>query len=208
MGDSNIQNNNLSSKGEQKNKALVAIIIVSCIIVLVLGGYIIYDKVLKNDKKKGELPIVSPTNTPTNNQLPEWVSYLLNQDIISVSETHITDWADENNYTCVENDFTKAQLESILEKMTASQLKKYYTQEITDKISNLCSNHGIIVKYGNNNELYIFQYKKIIVNSKFDSELMNLIEKDVDIREEEKDSNLSVVYEYNWDDDFINTIIE
>ena len=112
-------------KKEKNNSGLIALVIVLFLLVLGLGGYILYDKVLSNKE--------TPTNDVINNvpsdnnvieeKLPEWVEYLLKQDIKSIS---YQSGRTNDNFECESpKSMTKEQLKKVIEEITNSRKQEY-----------------------------------------------------------------------------------
>ena len=100
-------------KEKKKSKCLIFLIVILSLLVLGLSGYILYDKVLSNK----EIPTNEViNNVPSDNnvieeKLPEWVEYLLKQDIKSIS---YQSGRTNDNFECESpKNMTKKQLLSV-----------------------------------------------------------------------------------------------
>ena len=204
-----VNTGNINQQVQSNNNSKIIITIMALIIVG-LVGYIVYAKFIQKsdnpEPKTTDTPTVTPTpNNTQESTLPEWATYILNQNITSIKYGY-ADYYDSVNadFKCVEKDVTKEQLKLIFEKMTASKLKKYDAGGAGSD----CNNEGLTIEYGNNKKLHIFQNKSITIDSNLDSELMNLVEKDVDIREEVTSSDPWLVFEYDWDASYVISLLK
>lgn len=203
---------NASSIGKQvqSNNNSKIIITIMALIIFGLVGYIVYTKLIQKNENPEPKPTDTSTVTPVPNNtqestLPEWATYILNQKVTSIKYGY-ADYYDSvsADFKCAEKDVTKEQLKLIFEKMTESKLKKHDAGGAGSD----CNNEGLTIEYGNNKKLHIFQNRWITIDSNLDSELMNLIEKDVDIREEVISSDPWLVYEYEWDASYVVSLLK
>ena len=188
-------------KEKKKSKCLIFLIVILSLLVLGLSGYILYDKVLSNK----EIPTNEViNNVPSDNnvieeKLPEWVEYLLKQDIKSIS---YQSGRTNDNFECESpKSMTKEQLKKVLEKMTAAKLKKYDMGGAGGQCW-----QGITVKYGSNS-LNIFMGKYLSVDE-LDSNILELLEKEDYINEKSTMPTPWWVFEYNWDTSYIDSLFE
>ena len=188
---------------EKKSNGNIVIISILLLLVFALFGYIVYDKVFSKESNNKSNGSATPTLTPEATRLPEWVTYLLSQNITSIKYGY-AEYDNDANFVCKEKDVTKEDLERILDKMTAFDLKKHDAGGAGSD----CNNEGFTIKYGNNKTLYIFRGRWITIDDRLDSELKALIEKDVDIDEPVTNSDPWLVYDYyQFDTSYINMIL-
>lgn len=195
-------------ENQKNNNGLIALVIVLFLLVLGLGGYIVYDKVLSNN----ETPVNETTNNvPSNDdiveeQLPEWVEYLLNQNITDITyqkgQLEYDETTGKNSCT-PEKKMTKEQLKDILIKMTEADLKKY---EDSGGRGGPCW-IGIVVKY-NNTKFEIYRNDAIFIEDN-EEYIMSLFEKEkyTLVTSENKNNDTKGYYHYNWDYSYIDTLL-
>ena len=104
---------------EKENKSLKILLIIFIIISLALGGFILYDKVLKKEESIPPKPVKNNSNTNEinndENTLPEWVEYLLNQNITGMGYGTWDADTDKEGF----RDISKSQLKGYLQKLTS-----------------------------------------------------------------------------------------
>ena len=191
---------------EKNNTTLKLLLTIFLIVSLALGGFILYDKVLKKEESIPSKPVETNSGTSTKNNdentLPEWANYVLSQDITEITYGYAIYPNNDSNFECKKKNMTKEQLKRVLEKMTTSKLKKYNMGGAGSD----CNDEGILVKYGNKS-IEIWRGTLISVDSTNDSEVLSLLEKDVDIREEIVGSDPWIVFQYEWDSTYIDNLL-
>ena len=180
------------------NKIIIAILSVLVVVLVLVVIYLLFIK--KPDDTRN-------INTENNNQtvqetLPEWATYILNQNITSITyEGYGNDTGEEPE--CIKKDVTKEQLKDILTKMTKGNLKKFDL----GGAGGPC-NHGIAIKY-NNKELYIAEGKWISISgNETDAEVLSLLEKEKYTYEAPTNDNPWMVFEYKWDATYIDNMFK
>ena len=156
---------------EKENKNLKIMLIIFITLSVVLGGFILYDKVLKEDNASGKCEKEScncekqETESKEETALPEWAKYLLNQNITKIGYGTV----DKNeNYKW--KDISKDQLRGYLEKLT----NEYSLIKLHDYDGGCDIYCGLEIKY-NNNEFRIYAGSIFFEN---DPTLLSLLEKD------------------------------
>ncbi len=185
-------------KNLNSNNGLKVWLIIFIVLTLILGGYIVYDKVLK--KEKTDVPIKEETKQEEKDTLPEWATYVLNQNITSI--TYKDGTLDENEECTKPKTLTKTQLKSIFEKMTKANLKKYDL----GGAGGPCD-HELIIKYGNK-ELSISSARWISISPSNDNEVIKLLEKEQYTYIQPTNDDVWMVFEYEWDTSYINTLVK
>ena len=184
---------------QSNNKTITTLLIVFIVLTLLLGGYIIYDKVLKKDvpvsETEKEKEKVQETST-----LPEWANYILKQDITEIYYGYPKIVGE--TFECTTKTITKEQLKDILEKMTANKLRKY---DMGGGGSD-CNDEGITIKYGDK-KFVIWKGRWIFLDTGNDPEVISLLEKANYVKEEPTNPEPAIVFEYIWDENYINTLL-
>lgn len=182
---------------QSNNKTLTILLIVFIIMTLLLGGYIVYDKVLKKDTpiKETEKEKVQESST-----LPAWANYILKQDITEINYIYPNTVGD--SFECATKTMTKDQLKNILEKMTSNKLRKYDM----GGAGSSCNDEGINIKYGDK-KFSIWQGRWVLFNSDNDPEVISLLEQADYLVENETNPEPEIVFEYIWDEAYINTVL-
>ena len=134
-------------------------------------------------------------------KLADCATYVLNQNITSI--TYEDGSVDENEECTKPKTLTKYQLKSIFEKMTASNLKKYDL----GGAGGPC-NHELLIKYNNNKELHIFNGRWISITKENDNEVIRLLEKEQYNYIQPTSDDPWMVFEYDWDYEFINSLFK
>ena len=183
---------------QKNNTGLIVLVIVLFLLVLGLGGYIVYDKVL-NSKE-------APENETTNDvveeeKLPEWVEYLLNQDISSIVVNKNN--PDDPINACPEPvEITKDQLKQILKEMTGGTLIKFI--DYAGGFAGPCGDK-ITIKYGSDKEL-IFQIDSWIITK--DENLLALVEKEkYTAKTQHSEVDIEDLFKYDWDYTYVYTLL-
>ena len=192
---------------EKENvKNYKALIIVLILIIIGLGGYIVYDKVLINK----EAPINEPSNNvPSNDtaveeKLPEWAEYLLKQNISSIVVNNRTCTIDDDGMHESSEQLTVDQLRKVLAEVTKTKLTKY---KVVTGFGGPCLTN-IKVKYNDSKEFELFLYKYIFVE-RTDSEIITLLEKEnyTYIEDTPNPESTQVMFEYDWDGKYLDTLL-
>ena len=196
-------------KEKNRNSGLIVLIVILCLAVLVLGGYIVYDKMFSN---KG-----TPTNENTNNipsdspvieeKLPEWAEYLLKQNISSIVVNNRTCTMDDDGMHESTEQLTVDQLRKVLAEVTKAKLTKY---KDIGGFGGPCLKN-IKVKYNDTKEFELFLYKYIDIE-KTDSEIITLLEKEnytnVDSRTNTPvPENPQSMFEYDWNGAYLDILL-
>ena len=196
-------------ENQKNNTGLIVLVIVLFLLVLGLGGYIVYDKVLSNK----ETPVNEPTNNvPSNNdvveeQLPEWAEYLLKQNINSIVVNNRTCTMDDDGMHESSEQLTVDQLRKVLVEVTKSKLTKY---KDIGGFGGPCI-RNIKVKYNDTKEFELFLYKYIDIE-RTDSEIISLLEKENYTNVESRTNtpvpeNPQSMFEYDWDGAYLDTLL-
>ena len=195
-------------ENQKSNSGLIALVIVLFLLVLGLGGYIVYDKVLssRENSTNDTTNDVPSDNTIEEKQLPEWAEYLLNQnitDIIYKKGKFEYDEKTGKSFCTPEKEMTKEQLKNVLIKMTEADLKKY---EDSSGRGGPCW-IGIVVNY-NNTKFEIYGNDAIFIEDN-DEYIMSLFEKEeyTLVTAENKNNDTKGYYYYNWDYSYIDTLL-
>ncbi len=185
-------------KMEEKNKSLFPILIVFICLTVLLGGYLIYDKLIKTEDKveeKTENPIQETVKEET---LPEWVSYILKQDL--TAEYKYVSSLPNDDYECSKKDMTKDELKTILEKMAQGTLKKIDL----GGTGSPCDD-GIFISYGDKTvDIYS---NELIDDDVTDPEVIKLLEKENYTKEDPVNPESNWVFEFKWDSSYIDTVL-
>ena len=194
----------------EKVKNNSGLIILLVLIILGLAGFIVYDKVLSNKEEKVKNNeqaenITDETKTEEGTKLTKWANYLIEQNITKIT-VHRTfkDYLDPE-VGCPEDKFiTKDELKQILEKMTQGKLTKFLD---AGGFGGPCL-PSIVVEYNDDKKLELFLNKYIITE---DKNIKSLLELEDYIENNKRNSameELNTLFEYEWDDSFIETLFE
>ena len=192
-------------ENQKNNNGLIALVIVLFLLVLGLGGYIVYDKVLSNK----ETPVNEPTNNVSSNndvveeQLPEWAEYLLKQNITEIKVYNRNMESFEAGGNCPEPEtITKEQFTDILKVMVKSNLSNYKN---ASGFGGPCMK-DLIVKYDDNKQFELLLYKFIITK---DTEIKSLLEKEEYTENTimQGDDKYEDMYAYEWDTSYLDTLL-
>ena len=164
--------NNINNVYNEKknNNTLMIILGIFIALAVFLGGFIIYDKVLNknngsvNDSDEKSIDETKPTETSSTNSLPEWVNYLLKQNITKMGYSNYED--DDFKW----NDVSKEQLESYLKKLT-TDYSLYKMRDYDGGCDIYC---GLEIQY-DNKKVRIFAGSIFVEN---DTEIVSLLEKE------------------------------
>lgn len=190
--------------GKNNNKGLIVLVIILALLVLGLGGYVFYDKVLGNK----ETPATTNSDTTTEETLPEWAEYLLKQNISSIVV---------NNRTCtLDNDGV---MHESSEQLTVEQLRKVLGEVTKGKLTKYKDIGGfggpcltsIKINYNATKKLDLFLYKYIDIDST-DNEIITLLEKENYTNVESRTntpipSEPQSMFEYEWDTTYLDTLL-
>lgn len=195
---------------KEKKKNNLGIIILLALIILVLVGYITYDKVLSNkDEIKCDNSIEKTqkedNDTETNTNLPEWANYLLEQNITKITVKRGVPKDFGPGKSCLEDkQITNEELKKILEKMTKGKLTKYLD---AGGFGGPCLT-DIIIEYNGDNKIELFVNKYIVTK---DKKIKSLLELEDYVENNERNTaaeKLNTLFEYEWDDSFVETLFE
>lgn len=156
-----------------------------------------------NDKNTSKEENKENNNSVETKKTPEWVDYLLSQNITEiVYKKGILEHNDTTGEDVCTPDkiLTKEQLKEILVEMTSSNLVK----EDLRGLGGACDT-GIYVKY-DDKEFKIYASKDILVKNN-DEKIISLIEKEKYTKKDAIDENTNWAYRYNWDTKKIETIL-
>ena len=145
---------------ENNNGILKLLLAIFIIATLALGGFVVYDKVLKKDNTDVPVKETEENKVEEKSSLPDWANYLLNQNINKVGYYDSEDW----------KDITMDQLKGYLQKLT-TEYSLIKMHDYDGGCSNYC---GLEIKY-NNNDFRIYAGSIFFEN---DSTLLSLLEKD------------------------------
>lgn len=183
---------------EEKNKSLLPILIVFICLTVLLGGYLIYDKLIKTEEKieeKTENPVQETVKEET---LPEWVSYILKQDL--TAEYKYVSSLPNDDYECLSKEITKDQLKTILLEMSKGTLNKIDL----GGTGSPCGD-GIFISYGDKTvDIYS---NELIDDDVTDPEVIKLLEKENYTKEDPVNPESNWVFEFKWDSSFIDTVL-
>ncbi len=174
------------------------IIGILAVLVLALGGFIIYDKVI--DKKDVKEP--ETTNTEVEEKLPEWVEYLLKQDITEI--TYESGIALDGNgpLTCeAAKTMTKEQLKDVLVKMSEAPITKFDLEGIGGPCWG-----GIKVKYGN--KVFNIYMGKLVITANNDTAVIAMLDKEDYVLNTTTNDAPNWSYEFGWDPTYIDTLLK
>ena len=195
-------NDELNVKSNNNSKIIIIILVVLLICAL---GFICYDKFINKEKPPVPTPSPSPTIEPTNNEeeqddLEEWMTYLLNQNIKSVSL----------NDDIKHKDLTVDDLRLFLQEFNSHKhtIKKIYSGT-GDSLS-------IQVTYFKDGKEYIVRFMPLESNvihvifdstDKTDLDLINLLDKVMNESAKATDG-LGIIYEFTCLDDVKYSVFE
>lgn len=189
-------------ESKKSNAGLYVLIGVLCVLVLLLGGYFVYDKVLNNKETPVENNNINDINNIEEEKLPEWAQYLLNQNISEIIVNNRKFESFDPEVGCPETEkITKEQLRSVLEVMVKSQLSNYKN---ASGFGGPCM-ESIVIKYNNNQEFKFLLYKYIVTE---DNQIKSLLEKErYTINNSLKgDEIYDDMFAYEWDSSFLDTL--
>ena len=172
---------------QERKKTPSPVLIILLVLTILLGSFIIYNVFYKNR-------VINESDDYS--YLPEWVAYVLEKDLSSITYEYVS------NNECVTKEMTKEELVKIIEKMTENSLRKFDMENIS-----FDCNTGITIKY-QNKELHLWQGKYIVLDKKNDSIVLSLLEKDITVKEETLNNNPNWVFEYEWDNSYIDTLLK
>lgn len=184
---------------QKNNNGLIVLVIVLFLLVLGLGGYIVYDKALNNNEtlKKD----VSNNETVEEEKLPEWAEYLLNQNITEIKVFNRLQPSDGVNCLEPEN-ITKEQFTSIITEMVKSDLANYKN---ASGFGGPCMK-DLIVKYNDDQEFKLLLFKYIVTND--DNIVSSLTkEKYTENTSMQGDDQYEDLYAYEWDTSYLDTLL-
>lgn len=192
-------------ENQKNNSGLIALVIVLFLLVLGLGGYIVYDKVLSNK----ETPTnditndVTSENTTVEEKLPEWAEYLLKQNITEIKVYNRNLESFEAGKDCPEPEtITKEQFSSIIKVMVKSNLTNYKN---ASGFGGPCMK-DLIVKYNDDQEFKLLLYKFIITkDNNITSSLAK--EKYTENTIMQGDDKYEDMYAYEWDTSYLDTLL-
>lgn len=109
---------------KNNNKGLYVIVAILLALVIVLGGYIVYDKVNNKDGLEDKNQNVNNNDNDTPVSYDNWMDYLMSTDISSINIEHcvLTNNIYEQNSIKV----TKDDLSKIFDEMKKGTISKYY----------------------------------------------------------------------------------
>ena len=194
-------NDELNVKSNNNSKIIIIILVVLLICAL---GFICYDKFINKEKPPVPTPSPSPTIEPINNEeeddLEEWMTYLLNQNIKSVSL----------NDDIKHKDLTVDDLRLFLQEFNSHKhtIKKIYAgtgDSLNIQVTSLKDGKEYIVRFMS------LGSKEIDVicdfTDKTDLDLINLLDKVMNESEKATDG-LGIIYEFTCLDDVKYSVFE
>ena len=198
---------------EKKNNTWLIVLLI--LVILGLVGYIVYDKVLSNESKTKCTEVDEEKQNDNNNDetpeqttsLPEWANYLLEQNITKITvKRGVTEGGLDPEVGCLEDkQITNEELKQVLEKMTKGKLTKHLD---AGGFGGPCLT-DIIIEYNNDKELELFLNKYIVTKDKKIKSLLELEDYVEDnVRNSTIDGDPNTLFEYEWDDSFIETLFE
>ena len=197
-----MENNN---KNDSKTNILKKIIIILLSVIVVLLIILIVLLFMKKINLTNQaIDNTSSGDIVAKEELPEWAEYLFNQNITEIAVyNRKRPESFQPGDSCLPPEFiTKKQLESILKVMTKAELSKYNN---ASGFGGVCVSY-ITIKYNENDELVIYDFKYIIPK---DNNIKVLLEK------ENYSENNSMKgkeefddwYSYNWDSTYLDTLL-
>ena len=199
----------------KNNKRLYVIIAVLLVLVMVLGGYIVYDKVNNKDELENKNQSIGndkndskDINTPVS--YDNWMDYVISADINEIDVNYCVFMKEENIWKRESVKITKNDLSKIFDEMKKSTLTKDYT----GGYGGPC-NESLDIKYRSENNDYtlsIMYYSFIDpMNKENDPNVLSYlknsnytIENYTDNMDPEKSQH---VYKYNYDNKIVDNII-
>ena len=187
---------------KDNNKILVVLVIILSVLVLVLGGYLFYDKVLSNNDVNG-----SDVN---NDSYDNWMDYIMNSNINSIQLSYCIDNNVDDEGLPIRNtiNITKKDLNRIFNEMKKGTItKKYYGD-----FAGPCTK-SIDVNYISNNTAYQLLINDgysigTIVDPKILSHLENTNYSIENIGNETDLTKAPYTFEYDYNKAIINEIID
>ncbi len=213
-------------KNQKDNKVLYVVIVLLCVLVLLFGGYIIYDKVLINDTETNEKNNVTNQDNYEANQNNDntnqdnikqgngnkWMDYILNTNISSIELSYCVD--DPSNDigipTMKKISITKNDLNRVFAEMKKGTIAKNYY----GGLGGPCMT-SIDIDYTTNDEQYeldLVLYKFVDPEFTKDQKILSYLEDtNYTVKKYSDDINLEIesyMFEYEYNEDIINTIID
>ena len=163
-------------------------------LIIIKAGERNTEKSITEENEENE---VSENVAASEEKLPEWAEYLLNQNI---SEITYETGAFVNDKCAAPKVITKDQLKDVLVKMTSSKLRKFNLGGAGGQCWK-----GITVKY-DDQKFTIFMNKWIDATNN-DSNVVSLIEKENYNFEKSTEPDPLWTYEYDWDTSYVDTLL-
>lgn len=195
----------MENKEKNNSGILIALVIVLFLLVLGMGGYIFYDKVLSNsDAPTNEITNNVPSNNDVDGEkLPEWAEYLLKQNITDIEVYNRSLESFEPGKNCPDPEkITKEQFSNIVKVMVKSDLTNYKN---ASGFGGPCMK-DLIVKYNDGQEFKLLLYKFIVTK---DVTIKSLLEKEKYIENTimQGDETYDDMYAYEWDTTYLDTLL-
>lgn len=201
---------------EKNNKGLYIVISILGVLVVLLSGYIIYDKVLSNnnsindnmntDKDKDE------KKEKDENNYTNWIDYVMGSDINSIELGYcVNDTENNNNGVPIKKNIqiTKSELDKILGEVKKGTLTKNYY----GGLGGPCLN-GIDINYTVNSKEYklnLLLYRIIDPVNTNDEKILSYLESsNYSIKKYSDEIDLDkepYIFEYTYDENIIDTIL-
>lgn len=208
-------------ENHKNNKGLYVIIAVLCILVLLLLGYIIYDKVLKNDigvnnndtnKDNTNINQDDANGTVNTSSYNNWIDYIMNTDINSIKLNYCVEdsLSDVGIPTKKTVDITKNDLNRIFVEMKRGTIYKNYY----GGLGGPCMK-SIDIDYATNNgqyELRLILYRLIDPSITKDQKIISYLENaNYTIKKYNEDIDLNTepyMFEYIYNEEIVDTIVD
>ncbi len=177
----------------------IIIVILGALCVLFATGTISFNSKDSNSKENETVKEEEKEN------LPEWVSYILKQDITEISYYEgvaSTDASTGNNICSPVKTMTKDQLKKVLLKMSKTSIKKH----TIGGMGGPCY-EGIKIVYGN--KILRIYLGTIVLNDENDKDVIDLLEKENYILDNTNTSEtFNWAYTFEWNKEYIETVLK
>lgn len=135
-------------------------------------------------------------------KLPEWISYILKQDITEITYESGKPIDGSGVLTCEEaKTMTKEQLKNVLLKMSESPITKFDLEDAGGPCWG-----GIKVKYGN--KVFNIYLGNVVITANNDTAVVALLDKENYTLDETTNSTPNWAYEFDWDESYIESLLK
>lgn len=195
---------------KNNNKGLYVIVAILLILVIVLGGYIVYDKVNNKDGLEDKNQNVNNNDNNTPVSYDNWMDYLLSTDISSINIEQCVLTNEEVGWERNDIKITKDDLSKIFNEMKKGTISKYYYGGYG---GSCISSIVIVYKADNTNyKLNLVEYYKIDSGQEYiDPKVLSYLEKsNYTIKKWSEDIDMDhepYSFDYNYNTEIVDDII-